>query len=94
MTAFVFIVVAISGVALFVAPHGRGSVWSFLSLSKHEWADIHIVCGFLFLIAGLVHACLNRRALLSHFSINRQKGMRYEWVIALALLVLLLVLAV
>ena len=60
------IVVFVSGIALFIAPHGPHTyayLWSFLGLSKETWRKIHVVSGFILTGICLIHIWLNRKAL-------------------------------
>ncbi len=59
----VFLFVAITGILLFIAPHGPHShaeQWSFLGLSKETISKIHTITGFLFVVLVIVHFLINR----------------------------------
>ncbi len=60
------IVVFVSGIVLFISPHGphtHAYIWSFLGLSKDDWRRIHVVSGFILTGICLIHILINRKAL-------------------------------
>ncbi|NTU76227.1 MAG: DUF4405 domain-containing protein [Alphaproteobacteria bacterium] len=64
-----FLILSVSGIVLYVAPHGglaRSLNWRFLFLDKAAWANLHISFGFLFLITGLFHLWMNRKPLMGY----------------------------
>lgn len=86
-----FAVMLASGAVLFFGPHGaagRGAAGAFLAVTRLEWRAIHGAMAGLFLAAGLLHAWLNRRALLGY--LERRAGARpkpsLELLLAVALL--------
>lgn len=71
-----FLILTISGGVSYVVPHGRIAYWtdwSFLGLTKTNWADIHLIGSVLFLLAGGVHVYLNWKPLAGYF-MGRVKG--------------------
>lgn len=57
-----FILLILTSVILYIEPEGRVAYWSdwhTLGLNKHQWGDIHITSGILFLLAGLLHLYYN-----------------------------------
>ncbi len=53
-----FLVIAASGVVLFISPPGRVAnwfQWSFGGLTKANWQAVHTVFTFLFVTAAAVH---------------------------------------
>lgn len=59
-----FVVLVVSSVLLYVAPGGmaaRRVGWSALGLGRGQWTDLHVIGGFLFLVAGAFHCWLNWR---------------------------------
>jgi len=70
------ILIAISGIILYIAPPGRiahWSYWSMLGLTKDEWQGIHIIFTFIIVIAGIFHIIYNWKPLTSYLS-NRISG--------------------
>lgn len=82
-----FVLLILSGGVLFLAPPGRvanWTNWTMLGLTKHDWGDVHIWFGALFLAGGLAHLFFNWRPLVSYFKnrVARPTGFRWEWVAA------------
>jgi len=61
-TAFivVWILPSASGVALFLAPRGKGSGEAIVpGLTEEFWTKLHMLSSFAFLLIGIVHFFLN-----------------------------------
>lgn len=59
-----FLVLAVSGIVLYVAPPGRvanWSRWTIGSLDRHGWQAVHTVFALLFVLAGAFHLWFNWR---------------------------------
>ncbi|MEO2066156.1 MAG: DUF4405 domain-containing protein, partial [Desulfurobacteriaceae bacterium] len=70
MLFYSLLVMFISGVVLFIMPHGRVAYWTgwtFLGLDKDKWDNLHIIFGFLMLFFGFWHILLNWRAIVNYF---------------------------
>ena len=85
-----FLVLAVSGIILFISPPGRVANWTnwgIFGLRKSEWAGLHIIFSSLFLLSAVVHIFFNWRPLLGYFRSrwNEASGMRWEWLAALAI---------
>ncbi len=85
-----FLVLVTSGVFLCVSPPGRIANWTdwrIAGLTKHDWIDLHVWFGLLFLLASILHIVFNLRLLMSYFKnrLTRRIGLRREWVVALGL---------
>ena len=70
MTTFVvtvsFLIMALSGVMLYLAPRGRvanWTNWSLLRLDKDQWADVHMTASILMLLAIGIHLYFNWKPL-------------------------------
>ena len=66
-----FLLLFLTGVILYVEPHGRVAYWtkwSFLGMEKDQWGNIHIFSGLLFLVAGGFHIYYNWKPLLNYIS--------------------------
>jgi hypothetical protein len=93
-TAFVvaaaFVVCTVTGIVLYVVPQGRVANWvdwSLLGLAKHDWTNVHILLGFVFIAVGFVHLGFNWKPFKHHLA-ERAKGhtsLRVEALAALAL---------
>jgi len=69
-TLFGFLIMSITGLALYVVPAGRIAYWtdwSMLGLSKTSWGNIHILSSILFIVAGAFHIYFNWKVLINYF---------------------------
>ena len=92
LCAWSFLTLGITGLVLYIEPHGRIAFWSewrFLGLGKENWDGLHIISGILFVIAGAFHIWYNWKPLIGHIRIKLTKGirLRMELVLSLALAV-------
>jgi hypothetical protein len=74
-----FLIMAVSGLVLFLAPPGRIANWSnpaILGLIKSQWQAIHTVFTFLFIIATIFHIYDNWRPLMAYLRSRVQKSFR------------------
>jgi len=88
-----FVLLAVSGTVLFLAPPGRvanWTNWTMLGLRKSEWGGLHIWFGTLFLAMTVLHVIYNWRPLISYFKdrVTRSLGLRREWAVAAAVSVM------
>jgi hypothetical protein len=63
------LVLLLNSIVLYVVPQGRVAYWAdwtFLGLTKTDWAEQHITVGFLFLVAGLLHLYYNWNPILAY----------------------------
>jgi hypothetical protein len=76
-----FILLSITGVILYAEPHGRVAYWtkwSFMSLEKDQWGNVHIYSGILFLVAGGFHLFYNWKPLVKYLSGKIETALRYK----------------
>lgn len=89
-----FAVMTVTGLVLYVVPHGRVAHWSFWTLGglgKDGWADIHILFGAVFILAGSLHLYFNWPAFVRYLA-GRMRGhlqLKRELVTSLSVSVLL-----
>ncbi len=88
MTAAAFLVMSVSGVALFVAPSGRiarDMGWSFWTLSRGQWITLHLAFSAVFLMAAVIHLIFNRKPIVNYLRIKSKKlgRLRWEWLAVL-----------
>lgn len=87
---FSFSVLGITGLVLYFTPQGRIANWAnwrFLSLSKEDWSNIHIIVSMLFLITAIWHIYLNWKPLINYLK-NTGKQISFskpDFVIALVI---------
>lgn len=76
-----FILLCITGIILFVEPHGRVAYWTrwnFVGLEKDQWGNIHIYSGLLFLVTGAFHLYYNWKPLVKYLSAKIETALRYK----------------
>lgn len=59
----------VTSIVLYVVPEGRIAYWSdwhLWGLTKTQWGDVHVVTGFLFLVAGIIHLVYNWKPVVSY----------------------------
>ncbi|MCD6497811.1 MAG: DUF4405 domain-containing protein [Deltaproteobacteria bacterium] len=98
LTTFSFLGLAITGIVLFIEPHGRVAFWTwwrFLGLSKSQWDGVHIILGWTFIISSGLHIYLNWRPLMRYLRGRVSSGFRLstELVVAATLTLLLAITA-
>ena len=89
-----FLVMAITGIMLYVAPPGRvanWTDWTLLWLTKDQWAAVHISSSLVFVLAGLTHLVMNRKPFFNylHTRFHGHEMPRAEGIVALAAVVAL-----
>jgi len=76
LVALCFLMLAVTGMVLFISPPGRvanWTNWSVLGLRKSEWGGIHIWFGLLFLMVSVWHLVLDWRPMLNNFKNLRRR---------------------
>lgn len=77
LTAFLsFIILLLTSIVLYVAPEGRVAYWSnwkWMGLSKSQWGNLHVIFGFLFVLAGIIHIYLNWNPILLYLKDRARK---------------------
>lgn len=66
---FCLVVMGVSGVVLYIMPHGRIAYWvrwHLFGLNKDQWGNVHIVFGFAMVVLGVWHLFLNWKAFLNY----------------------------
>ena len=56
-----FLVIAVSGIILYIAPPGRVArwiSWIMVGFSREQWEDLHTLFSYLFIILGVLHLFL------------------------------------
>jgi hypothetical protein len=69
-TLFGFIIMSITGLALYVVPQGRVAYWvnwEMLGMTRTQWSNIHILSSILFIAAGAFHIYFNWKPLMHYF---------------------------
>ena len=88
-----FIVDTISGIILYIAPHGRvanWTNWNIWGLHKEEWAAIHTIFGYILLIIVGIHLYYNWKMFMSFIWSKIRKALNLKWELSAAILINLL----
>ena len=91
-----FILLALTGIILYIEPHGRVAYWikwNFLGLEKDQWGNIHLFAGLLFLVAGGFHLYYNWKPLLRYLNAKIETGLRYKRELMISSLIILWIIA-
>jgi F0F1-type ATP synthase membrane subunit a len=73
-----FVLLALSGIVLFISPQGRVAYWAgwtLFGLTKDQYSAIHTTFMVLFITVGIWHIVLNWKPILGYLK-NRSKRMR------------------
>jgi len=82
-----FVLLAASGIVLYVAPPGRvanWSRWTLGALDRHGWQSVHTVFALLFVLAGAFHLWFNWRTLWFYLRSKLTEGLLAKRELALA----------
>ncbi|MCG6920943.1 MAG: DUF4405 domain-containing protein [Acidobacteria bacterium] len=82
-----FVLIASSGIVLYVAPPGRvahWAVWTLVGLDREAWQALHTVFAFLFVLAGAFHLYFNWRIFWSYLRSKLSAGIRMKRELGLA----------
>jgi hypothetical protein len=90
LVGFTFLVMAVTGLVMFVAPScriARDTAWTVWGLDKDHWAGVHVWFSLAFIVASAFHIYLNWAALVNYFKTKLHQGLafRTEWVSALVI---------
>ena len=94
-----FLVLTVTGVILYIVPHGRIAFWthwSLLGLEKEQWAGVHMMFGGIFIATGVLHLYYNWKPFKQYLA-ERMEGhirVKRELVLSVALTVLVIALSV
>jgi hypothetical protein len=87
------LVIAGTGIALFVTPRGRvahWTDWTLLGLGKDQWSSVHLTAAALFLFAALLHLVFNWKVLKGYIKLRKVTGLRLKRELVAAAVVSLL----
>ena len=91
-----FLVMGITGLILYLAPHGRVAYWTewrLLGISKTSWTNIHVISSLLFVVAGSFHLYFNWKPLINYLSGKVAGVLKYKRELALTCVVTIWVVA-
>lgn len=76
---FSFLIIAVSGIILYIAPPGRiahWSDWTLFALTKEGWQAVHTIFSFTFVIAAVFHLNFNWKPLMAYLKRKIEAGTR------------------
>ncbi len=85
-----FLVLAVTGIVLYVTPPGRFANWSewrFIGLTKDQWQSIHTIFAFTFIVIAAIHLYFNWRALIAYLRTRAQDSLKNGREMGMALVV-------
>ena len=91
-----FIVENVTGIVLYIVPPGRiahWTNWKLLGFTKEQWASLHTIFGYIFLIFAVIHIYYNWKPILNYIKKKVKAGlrMRMELTVSLAITILVFV---
>ena len=89
VVTFSFVLLALTGIGLYVSPAGRianWSGWTLIGFTKANWQAVHMVFGFLFIVFAAWHLFFNWRAFMNYLRSRMHAGLARPREIALATL--------
>jgi hypothetical protein len=98
VVTFSFLVLMMSGIALYIAPTcrvARDSGWSFICISKETWESLHVVFAFVFILSTVFHFIYNSKLFFRYIveKINGRNVLKTEAVAALIIIAALWVMS-
>lgn len=89
-----FIVENVTGIVLYIVPPGRIAHWTNWKLwgfTKEQWAALHTIFGYIFLIFAVIHIYYNWKAILNYIKQKIKAGLRMRMELAVSLILTILV---
>ncbi len=99
LVTWAFLVLTVTGIILYIVPHGRIAYWTHWSLAgldKEQWGWIHMMFGGIFIVTGALHLYYNWKPFKKYLA-ERVKGelnLSRELVVSLLLTVSMVVLSI
>lgn len=85
----VSLLIALSGLALYLTPRGRvahWTNWTLAGLGKEQWASLHMTGAALFMVVVVLHLFFNWKVLLGYLRLKRIPGLRLKRELSAALI--------
>jgi len=89
-----FIVDALSGIILYIAPSGRvahWTNWTIWGLTKDQWAAVHTIFGYVLLLIIVMHLYFNWKIFVNFLWSKAKKVVNLKWELALSFVVCLVI---
>ena len=94
MILWSFILETVSGVVLYIVPPGRIAHWTNWKLwgyTKDQWAAMHTIFGYVFLIFAVLHIYYNWKPILNYIRSKIKAGLRMRMELTISLVITILV---
>ena len=95
MMLWSFILESVTGIVLYIVPPGRVANWTNWKLwgfTKHQWAAMHTIFGYVFLVFAVIHIYFNWKPIINYMKRKLKAGLRMRIELAASFLVSFLVL--
>ncbi|MBN1517596.1 DUF4405 domain-containing protein [Candidatus Sumerlaeota bacterium] len=92
LTSFIvtlgFLLMAVTGIALYLSPQGRVARWTnwrLVGLDREQWIAVHMIAGILFIIAAGFHLYFNWGIFIRYIRTKAGFNLKLEMALALAI---------
>lgn len=89
-----FIIENVTGIVLYIVPPGRiahWTNWKLLGFTKEQWAALHTIFGYIFLIFAVIHIYYNWKPILNYIKKKVKAGLRMRMELTVSLVLTILV---
>lgn len=89
-----FIIENVTGIVLYIVPPGRiahWTNWKLLGFTKEQWAALHTIFGYIFLIFAVIHIYYNWKPILNYIKKKVKAGIRMRTELTVSLVLTILV---
>ena len=89
-----FILENVTGIVLYIVPPGRIAHWTNWKLwgfTKEQWAALHTIFGYIFLIFAVIHIYYNWKPILNYIKRKVKTGLRMRMELTVSLILTVLV---
>ena len=86
-TIFGFLIMAVTGLVLYIVPEGRIAYWThweLTGLTKTNWGNIHILSSILFIAAGIFHTYFNWKPIENYIKDRATGGLNSKRELAIS----------
>jgi hypothetical protein len=89
-----FIVENVTGIVLYIVPPGRIAHWTNWKLwgfTKEQWAALHTIFGYIFLIFAVIHIYYNWKPIMNYIKKKARQGLRMRLELSVSLVITILI---
>ncbi len=99
LVTWAFVVLTVTGIILYIVPHGRIAYWTHWSLAglgKEQWGWVHMMFGGIFIVTGALHLYYNWKPFKKYLAerISGKLNLSREFVVSLLLTLIVVVLSI